>query len=155
MTISIAPSIATQYAFFEREIRFFPLKRIVIGFFERMYKNYLHQLINLLDEVYTDLQGALVVLKVYSQEDAQRDLPNVKRTIKILITYRSYLEKAAFLNSEDVKLKIDLVISTMYEVEIQLKKKAFVGQSRIATRPELIEAIASASKEAITTSFYH
>ena len=155
MTISIAPSIATQYAFFEREIRFFSLRKIVIGFFKRMYKSYLHQLVNLLDEAYTDLQGALVVLKVYSQKEAQRDLPVVKRALKMLITYKGYLEKADYLHSEEVKTKINMVISTMYDVEIELKKKAFAGQSRVATQPDLIEAIASASKEAMTSVLSH
>ena len=155
MRFSIAPSIETQNIFFEREIRLFPLRRIVIRFLEGLYNRYLNRLINLLDESYTDIQGALVVLKDYSQEDAQRDLPSVKKAIKLIITYKTHLERVEYLDSEEVKTKIALVISALYDAEIQLKKKAFAGQVRSSTQPELIEAIASASKEALSSALSH
>lgn len=155
MTISIAPSIETQNNFFKWEIRFFPITRILIGLFERLLGQYLNKLNSLLDEAYTDIQGALVVLKDYSGEEAQRDLPFVKKAIKLLIVYQHHLEKANYLGSREVEKKIKLVISALYDAEIQLKKKAFAGQSRHSTQPELIEALASASKEAIQSALGH
>ena len=155
MTFSIAPSIEAQNSFFEWEIRLFPLKRVMINFLEGLYKRYVNKLISLLDESYTHIQGALVVLKDYSQEDAQRDLPLVKKAIRLLVTYKSHLEKAEYLGSQEVKAKINLVISALYDVEIQMKKKAFAGQVRATTQPELTEAIASASKEALSSVLSH
>lgn len=152
MTISIAPSIETQSSFFAREIKLFPFKQLLINFVERILKSYLKTLNNLLDEAYTDVQGALVVLKDYTKEDAQRDLPSVKKAIKLLVIYQSHLEKAEYFGSKDVETKINLVISALYDAEIQMKKKAFVGQSRTATQPELLEAMASASKEALRSA---
>lgn len=155
MTISIAPSIETQNSFFEWEIRIFPLKRIAINFLDKLLNRYLNKLNDLLDEVYTDIQGALVVLKDYTKEDAQRDLPSVKKAIKLLVTYKSLLEKAEYLGSKEVEEKINLVISAFYDAEIQMKKKAFAGEARPATQPELIEALASASKEAMQRALSH
>lgn len=109
----------------------------------------------MLDEAYTDIQGALVVLKDYSQEDAQRDLPSVKKAIKLLVTFKARLEEAEYLGSKEVETKINLVISSFYDAEIQMKKKAFAGQPRIATQPELLEALASASKEAVQSVLSH
>lgn len=106
----------------------------------------------MLDKAYTDIQGALVVLKDYSQEDAQRDLPSVKKAIKLLVTFKARLEEAEYLGSKEVETKINLVISSFYDVEIQMKKKAFAGQSRTATQPEILEALASASKEAMQSA---
>jgi hypothetical protein len=102
-----------------------------------------------LDEAYTDMQGALVVLKDYTREEAQRDLPAVDKAIDLLVIYKSHLEKAEYLGSKELEPKINHVISALYDVEIQLKKKAFAGQPRKATDPELIEAMTSASKKAI------
>ncbi len=155
MTISIAPSIETQNSFFEWEIRIFPLKRIAINFLDKLLNRYLNKLNDLLDEVYTDIQGALVVLKDYTKEDAQRDLPSVKKAIKLIVTYKSLLEKAEYLGSKDVETKINLVISSLYDAEIQMKKKVFAGQSRTTTQPELLEAMASASKEALRSALSH
>ncbi len=155
MTISIAPSIETQNSFFEWEIRIFPLKRIAISFLDKLLNRYLNKLNDLLDQAYTDIQGALVVLKDYSKENAQRDLPLVKKAIKLLITYKTALERAEYLGSEEVKTKINLVISALYDAEIQMKMKAFAGQSRTATQPELLETMASASKEALQRALSH
>ena len=155
MTISIAPSLETQNTFFEWEIRLFPFKKIAINFLERLLNHYLSKLDNLLDEAYTDIQGALVVLKDYSKEDAQRDLPLVKKAIKLLITYKTHLEKAEYLGSKEIETKFNLVISALYDAEIEIKKKAFAGQSRTATQPELLEAMASASKEALSSALLH
>lgn len=155
MTISIAPSIETQNSFFEREIKLFPLKRILISFLERVLNSYLKKLNNLLDECYTYIQGALVVLKDYTNEEAQRDLPSVKKAIKLLVTYKFHLEKAEYLGSKEVEEKINLVISALYDAEIQMKKKAFAGQARTATQPEILEALASASKEAMQSALSH
>lgn len=155
MTISIAPSIETQSSFFEREIKLFPIKQLFINFLERILNSYLKTLNNMLDEAYTDIQGALVVLKDYSQEDAQRDLPSVKKAIKLLVTFKSRLEKSEYLGSKEIETKINLVISSFYDVEIQMKKKAFAGQSRTATQPEILEALASASKEAMQSALSH
>jgi hypothetical protein len=152
MTISIAPSIETHSSFFEREIKLFPFKQLLINFIERILNSYLKTLNDLLDEAYTDVQGALVVLKDYTKEDAHRDLPSVKKAIKLLVIYKSHLEKAEYFGSQDVETKINLVISALYDAEIQMKKKAFVGQPRIATQPELLEAMASASKEALRSA---
>ena len=152
MTISIAPSIETKSSFFEREIKLFPFKQLLINFVERILNSYLKTLNNLLDETFTDVQGALVVLKDYTKEDAQRDLPSVKKAIKLLVIYQSHLEKAKYFGSKDVETKINLVISALYDAEIQMKKKAFVGQPRTATQPELLEAMASASKEALRSA---
>lgn len=109
----------------------------------------------MLDEAYTDIQGALVVLKDYTQEDAQRDLPSVKKAIKLVATFKAHLEKADYLGSKEVEEKINLVISSLYDAEIQMKKKAFAGQPRAATQPELLEVMASASKEAIQSVLSH
>lgn len=155
MTISIAPSIETQSSFFEREIKLFPLKRLLVNFVEWILNSYLKSLNNLLDEAYTDIQGALVVLKKYTQEDAQRDLPSVKKAIKLLATFKAHLEKAEYLGSKEVEEKINLVISSLYDAEIQMKRKAFAGQSRTATQPELLETLASASKEAMQSALSH
>lgn len=152
MTISIAPSIETQSTFFEREIRLFPIRKLLVNFLEWLLNSYLQKLNNLLDEAYTDIQGALVVLKDYTKEDAQRDLPSVKKAIKLLATYKSLLDKAEYLGSKDVEIKINLVISSLYDAEIQMKKKVFAGQSRTSAQPELIEAMASASKEALQSA---
>jgi len=149
MTFSIAPSIETQSSFFEWEIKLFPIKKIFINFLERLLTRYLRMLNSSLDEAYTDLQGALVVLREYTREEAQRDLPAVHKAIDLLATYKSHLEKAEYLGSKELESKINHVISAIYDVEIQLKKKAFAGQSRKATDPELIEAMTSASKKAI------
>lgn len=154
-TISIAPSLETQNTFFEWEIRLFPFKKIAINFLERLLNHYLSKLDSLLDEAYTDIQGALVVLKDYSKEDAQRDLPLVKKAIKLLITYKAHLEKAEYLGSKEIETKFNLVISALYDAEIEIKKKAFAGQSRTATQPELLEAMASASKEALHSALSH
>jgi hypothetical protein len=155
MTISIVPSIETQSTFFEREIRLFPIRKLLVNFLQRLLNSYLQKLNNLLDEVYTDIQGALVVLKEYTKEDAQRDLPSVKKAIKLLVIYKSHLEKSEYLGSKDVETKINLVISAFYDAEIQMKKKAFAGQLRTSTQPELLEAIASASKEALRSTLSH
>lgn len=155
MTISIAPSIETQSSFFEREIKLFPIKQLFINFMERILNSYLKSLNNMLDEAYTDIQGALVVLKDYSQEDAQRDLPSVKKAIKLLVTFKAHLEKAEYFGSKEVETKINLVISSLYDAEIQIKKKAFAGQLRTATKPEILEALASASKEAMQSALSH
>lgn len=155
MTISIAPSIETQSNFFEREIKFFPVKRFLVNFVEWILNSYLKNLNNLLDEAYTDIQGALVVLKTYTQEDAQRDLPSVKKAIKLLATFKAHLEKAEYLGSKEVEEKINLVISALYDAEIQIKKKAFGGQHRAATPPEFLGVISSASKEAIQSALSH
>ena len=155
MTISIAPSIETQSTFFEREIKLFPIRKLLVNFLEWLLNSYLQKLNNLLDEAYTDIQGALVVLKDYTKEDAQRDLPFVKKAIKILVTYKALLEKAEYLGSKNVETKVNLVISALYDVEIQMKKKAFAGQSRTSAQPELLEAMASASKEALRSALAH
>ena len=155
MTISIAPSLETQNTFFEWEIRLFPFKKIAINFLEKLLNHYLSKLDGLLDEAYTDIQGALVVLKNYSKEDAQRDLPVVKKAIKLLITYKTHLEKAEYLGSKEIETKFNLVVSALYDAEIEIKKKAFAGQSRTATQPELLEAMASASKEALHSALSH
>lgn len=155
MTISIAPSIETQNSFFEREIKLFPFKRILINFLEWVLTSYLKKLNNLLDESYTDIQGALVVLKDYTKEEAQRDLPSVKKAIKLLVTFKDCLEKAEYLGSKEVEEKINLVVSALYDADIQIKKKAFAGQAHTATQPELIEALASASKEAMQSALSH
>jgi hypothetical protein len=152
MTISIVPSIETQSTFFKREIKFFPIRKLLVNFLKWLLTRYLHKLNSLLDEVYTDIQGALVVLKNYTTEDALRDLPSVKKAIKLLITYKSLLEKAEYLGSKDVETKINLVISALYDAEIQMKKKVFSGQPRTSAQPELLEAMASASKEALRSS---
>jgi hypothetical protein len=148
MTISIAPSIETQSTFFEREIKLFPIRKI----FEWFLNNYRQKLNAFLDEAYTNIQGTLVVLKEYTKEDAQRDLPFVKKAIKLLVTYKSLLEKAEYLGSKDIEIKVNLVISALYDAELQLKKKAFAGQSRTSAQPELLEAMASASKEALRSA---
>lgn len=155
MTISIAPSIETQSSFFKREIKLFPIKQRFINLLKWVLNSYLKTLNNMLDEAYTDIQGALVVLKDYSQEDAQRDLPSVKKAIKLLVTFKARLEEAEYLGSKEVETKINLVISSFYDAEIQMKKKAFAGQPRIATQPELLEALASASKEAVQSVLSH
>ncbi len=149
MTISIAPSIQTHNSFFEREIKLFPLKRFFVNLLERILNAYVKSLNDLLDEAYTDIQGALVILKKYSQEDAQRDLPSVKKAIKLLVTFKARLEKAEYLGSKELEAKINLVISSLFDAEIQMKKKAFAGQSRTATQPEILDALASASKDTL------
>jgi hypothetical protein len=155
MTISIAPSIETQNSFFEREIKLFPLKRLLINLIERVLAGYVKKLNNLLDEAYTDIQGALVVLKDYTQEDARRDLPSVKKATKLLAIFKARLEKAGYLGSKEVENKINMVISSLYDCEIQMKKKAFAGQLRTATPPEILEGLASASREAIPGALSH
>lgn len=154
MTISIAQSIEPQSVIFEREIKYFPIKKFLIKFFQRSHTSYVNQLNNLLDEVHTDIQEALVVLKGYTKENAHCDLPSVKKAIKLLITYKSHLERADYLGSKDVETKVNLVISALYDAEIQLKKKGFAGQIRTATQAELLEAMASASKKAVGLSFF-
>lgn len=155
MTISIAPSIETQSSFFKREIKLFPIKQRFINLLKWILNSYLKTLNNVLDKAYTEIQGALVVLKDYSQEDAQRDLPSVKKAIKLLVTFKARLEDAQYLGSKEVETKINLVISSLYDVEIQMKKKAFAGQPRTATQSALLEALASASKEAIQSALSH
>ena len=82
-------------------------------------------------------------------------MPFVKKAIKILVTYKALLEKAEYLGSKNVETKVNLVISALYDVEIQMKKKAFAGQSRTSAQPELLEAMASASKEALRSALAH
>ena len=74
---------------------------------------------------------------------------------RYLITYKTHLEKAEYLGSKEIETKFNLVISTLYDAEIEIKKKAFAGQSRTATQPELLEAMASASKEALHSALSH
>ena len=153
MTISIAPSIATQNSFFEREIRLFPIRKVLIQVVEWLLNSYLKKLNKLLDETYTDMQGVLVVIKDYSQEEAKRDLPAVRKAINLLVTYNGYLAQVEYFKSTEVKEKIDLVISALYDIEIQLKMRAFLGQPRSAAQTEFVSALASHSSEALNSTF--
>ncbi len=155
MTFSIAPSIEAQSLFIEREIRWFPLKRIGVQLMEWAHQHYLKSLTGLLDEAYTDIQGALVVLKDYSSDEATRDLPIVRRALKLLIIYKSYLEETEYLRSTVVKEKIHSVISALYDAEIQLKRRAFDAKAIVPTETEVLDALASASKGALHRSLSH
>ncbi len=152
MTISIAPSFDAQNSFFEREIRLFPFRRLFLSWIEQLVQYYLRILNEYLDKGYTDIQGALVVVKDYTKESAQKDLPSVKKALKLLIAYKSLLERIDYLNSKDIEGKIDLVISGLYDVEILLKKKAFVGEARTPAQPELLDAMAAVSHEALKSA---
>ena len=155
MTISIVPSLEQQNSFFEWEIKLFPVKKLLVRFLENILTRYLNKLNGLLDQLYVELQGALVVVHAYTPDDAKRDLPHVRKSIRLLTTYNSFLEHTNYFDSKEVRTKFGLVISAFYDVEIQLKKTAFEGSQRTSTPTELVNELAARSREAIETALSH
>ena len=153
MTISIAATFEHKNAFLQREIAIFPFKRILFRFLDWLLEANVKSLNSLLDEAYTTLQGALVVIQDYSQEEAAKDLPLVRKGIRLFTKYQSMLGKADYLDSVEVKSKIDLVISTFYDAELQLKKKAFSGKHGQSADSDLLDELSIKSKQALRGTF--
>lgn len=155
MSVSIAPAIESQSSLFRREIKLFPLREVVVRLLEWLLKSYLKKLNGKLDVAYTEIQGALVVIQEYSETEAQRDLPAVKAMIKLLIRFKERLAEVNYFDNKGVEIKINLVISSLYDTEIQLKKKTFEGQPRTSAQAEMLEALASNSRGAIQSTLSH
>lgn len=155
MTISIVPSLEQQNSFFEREIKTFPIRKAVAKFLENILTRYLKKLNSLLDQFYVELQGALVVVHSYSSNDAKRDLPHVRKGIRLLTTYNSFLEQTSYFDSQEVRTKFGLVLSAFYDLEVNLKKRAFEGQPQTSTSAALLNELAAKSREAIQMALSH
>jgi len=149
MTISIAPSFEQQTSFFEWEIRFFPIRKLLLRFLESLLKRYIDKLNNLLDQFYVEIQGSLVIVQDYSTADASRDLPYVRKCIRLLATYHGFLERSHYFESNEVRTKFGLVISALYDVEIELKKRSFASQPRTLAAEEVLNELSAKSRAAI------
>jgi len=121
-------------------------------------------LVDSLGDVTITNDGATMLKEIDVQHPAAKMLVEVSKatdnevgdgTTSAVILAGALLEKAEYLGSKEVEEKINLVISALYDAEIQMKKKAFAGEARTATQPELIEVLASASKEAMQSALSH
>jgi hypothetical protein len=110
---------------------------------------------NLLNNVYVGLKGARqVVVEQYSKEQAKEAISGI-RPFKIrLVNFSNKLEKINYFEDSEIKEFVKHCSRAMNELEIALRKKAFKGERKLSTPPELLQAISSKSKEALTKSLF-
>jgi hypothetical protein len=148
MQISIAPSIAQQSHAFQRASRFFAHGRAGVGMAQWAAHVYLSSITRLLDHAFIDAQGAVIVSKTYPGENASRDLPIVRRLIRNVAFFSALLEQSNYLERPDIQDKIQLLLNCLFDIESELKLKAF-GSAPAIEDKELKTQLSTASKLAI------
>ncbi|MFZ6013588.1 MAG: hypothetical protein ACOYXT_24835, partial [Bacteroidota bacterium] len=101
-----------------------PVRKFAFDFFKRLLRKYLNELSIVLDETYTDVCGVLVVLEGYSHEDALRDLPPAQKATATAVSFKTQLERVGYFGSDEIKDKITHIVSLLFDVEIELKRRA-------------------------------
>lgn len=146
----LATSIAARKNLVEWEIKIFPIKRIIAKAVDKLLQRYINNLVAELDETHIEIENALISIKNHSKQDAQQDLLLVQNAIEVFARFDSRLFKTDYLNNKDVESRMQLVISKIYRMELELKKKAFAGESLVPISKDLADAITAKSKETLT-----
>jgi translation initiation factor IF-2 len=109
----------------------------------------------LLNDIYVGLKGSKqIVVEQYTKEQAKEALSEI-RSFKIrLVNFSNKIEKINYFEDGEVKELVKHCSRAMNELEISLRKKAFKGERKSSTSPELLQAISNKSKEALTKSLF-
>jgi hypothetical protein len=126
-------SAMTAFGRFSKELRILHVKRIE----------------DLFVRTYLITVGALDVSKNYSQKLASACFSSIKETIAYFVRFRRRLEEVEFLGSKELDSKSNLVLDSLYDLQIQIRMKTFSGQPRKSTDPRILDCLATMSKEAI------
>ncbi|NBP70214.1 MAG: hypothetical protein EBU52_15905 [Cytophagia bacterium] len=151
MTLSVSASFEREFTFIGRYQAVFSLG----GFFEKLlYKllnKFVRTLINHLDDSLLTLNGALPIVKAYDSKTALSEIKSVSNILNQFIRLESSLAKINYFDNQELKEKINVCISCLYDIELALRRTAYPA-APVKTNVELISALADASKAAITSS---
>jgi hypothetical protein len=155
MQVTITKTLNNDTLLLERFIQSFSFKRWASGFLESIEQKLKANVMNLLNDIYVGLKGAKqIVVEQYTKEQAKEALSEI-RPFKIrLVNFSNKIEKINYFEDGEVKELVKHCSRAMNELEIALRKKAFKGDRKSSTSPELLQAISNKSKEALTKSLF-
>ena len=105
-----------------------------------------------LDGLYLSAKGALKVIDSYTEDIAKNELYKTKVVLSDLKNFNYQLEQNKYFSSPELKEKALKAISALYDVEIELKKKAYTDAKKRPSRRTLLTALGSHSKTSLGKS---
>jgi hypothetical protein len=104
------------------------------------------------DDLLIHSRRALEDVKSLSPELAKSELRKIKEIIVQANDMRTLLEERNYFKSRTLKEKTTKAVSSLYNIEIELRKKAFKGGTRSGSDANLIDGLAASSQQAIINS---
>ncbi len=147
--ISIARTLKDNKRHFAQELAFFSAWLNVSRTLRPFSNLYIKRIEILFDKTSIIALGAHEVSKSYTQSEAHECLTVIKTTIAYFNRFRSRLENVEFLMSSELKIKSNLVLDSLYDLDLQIRMKSFAGLPRKGTDPEILDCLANMSKIAI------
>jgi hypothetical protein len=147
--ISIKHALKDQKIRLARELALFSTW-LFLSRFLRPFRNLCIKRIRILyDKTYIIALDSHEVSKNYTQMEAYECLPVIKATIAHFNRLRSRLEKVDYLGSKELELRSNLLLDALYDLDIPIRSKAFLGLQKKSTDPRIISCLAEMSKNAI------
>jgi hypothetical protein len=151
-TIPISASFKNEFSFVDRWVYSFPFRSIVYKLVESFYKWSLNRLLQHLHSALLLIKGAQSIVENYDKPTASSELRIVNEAIGKFINLESKFASIDYFGSADVKSLMNSCISSLYEVEFLLRRKAFEGEAIKKTDLAFKRALAEKSKIAIIES---
>ena len=150
--ISIKQALKDQKIRLAQELAFFSVWLILSRNLRPFRNLYIKRIKILFDKTIIITLGAHEVSNSYAQREAYACLTVIKTTITYFNRFRSRLEIVEFLMSSELKIKSNLVLNALYDLELQIRMKSFAGLPRKGTDPEILDCLAAMSKDAIEST---
>lgn len=147
--ISVAPVLKEQKSLFEQELAFFAAWLFISTALRPFKSIYVNRIEILFTNTCIIALGANEASKSYTQREAFEHLSVVKTTIALFNRFRSRLEDVEFFGSRELKSKSNLLLDALYDLDLQIRMKAFSGLPRHRTDPKIIDCLVLMSKEAM------
>jgi hypothetical protein len=153
MTISISYHLERESHAIQKLL---PLRGFISSFISKIFNIHtqrIEELAAALDGLYLSAQGSLKVVDTYTPEIAREELRGVKGALQEYRGFYNLLEQCQYFSSDLLRSKAYNCLSSLYDIEIELKKQAFAGQPKERkARKSLIQTLTNHSEISLQNS---
>jgi hypothetical protein len=154
---SIAYGLEKDYSVIKKQIKFFTIISLGTVFgvtlariLRNPYRKSILKISHSLETIIKRSQQKLVFVENLDVVSAKAELDRFSDVIREFRMLKADLEKYNYLNSTALKVRTMKSLSSLYNVQIVLKQKAFNNQTKTPTDTHLITALSSNSQQVIS-----
>lgn len=102
-----------------------------------------------LDEIYVLILGSKEIYKQFDAEQSKKEADEIRQIISFLRKQNDRLQQVDYFNDASIKEKVNLCLDEMYEIEGQIRIKAFSKDKHTQTDSLFLDQLVLRSKEAV------
>jgi hypothetical protein len=151
MTISISYHLERENYVIRKKLNLSRLKSFLSKIFN-IHTQRIAEVGAALDALYLSAQGSLKVVESYEAQVANEELQRVKSALREYRGFYDLLEKCNYFKSDELKQKAYNSLSILYDIEIELKKRAYTAHPNKRAKKSLIKTLVNHSRAGMQKS---